>query len=157
MDNKQIIQNFYTAFAEGDAETMTSYYSEDIIFKDPAFGTLKGINAKAMWKMLLSNKNSKAQVSFSSTEANEDSGKAKWIAKYNYGPKNRKVTNHVNAHFEFKNGKISKHTDDFNLWKWTQQALGLSGYLLGWSNFMKNKIQAETNKKLNSYMNNPNQ
>lgn len=156
MDNKQLIQKFYTAFAEGDAETMTSCYNDDIIFTDPAFGTLKGINVKAMWKMLLSNKNSQAQVSFSNIEANESNGTATWIAKYNYGPKGRKVINHVNAQFEFKNGKISKHTDSFNLWKWTQQALGLSGYLLGWSNFMKNKIQGETSKKLNTYMNNTN-
>lgn len=154
MDNKQIIQKFYTAFAEGDAETMISCYNDDIIFSDPAFGTLKGINAKAMWTMLLSNKNSQAKVSFNNIEAINDSGSASWIANYNYGPKARPVTNHVNAKFEFKNGKISKHTDDFNLWKWTQQALGLSGYLLGWSNFMKNKIQGETSKKLNAFMNN---
>lgn len=153
MENKQVIQKFYSAFAEGDAETMISCYNDDIIFTDPAFGTLKGINAKAMWKMLLSNKKSQAQVSFNNIDANGDSGTAQWTAKYNYGPKSRTVTNQVHAHFEFKNGKISKHTDNFNLWKWTQQALGLSGYLLGWSNFMKNKIQAETGKKLNAYMN----
>lgn len=154
MDNKQVIQKFYTAFAEGDAETMISCYNDDIIFSDPAFGTLKGINAKAMWKMLLSNKKSQAKVTFNNIEANDDSGSVCWTANYNYGPKAKKVENHVNAKFEFKNGKISKHTDDFNLWKWTQQALGVSGYLLGWSNFMKNKIQGETSKKLNAFMNN---
>ena len=154
MDNKQVIQKFYTAFADKDAETMISLYNDDVVFSDPAFGTLKGINAKAMWKMLLSNKKSQSQVSFNNIQANDSSGSATWTAIYKYGTKARPVTNHVNATFEFKNGKISKHTDDFNMWKWTQQALGISGYLLGWSNFMKNKIQGETTKKLNAFMNN---
>ena len=144
MDNKEVIQKFYSAFKEGDSESMIKLYDDDIIFTDPAFGTLKGENAKAMWKMLLSNKDNKAQVTFSNISSTENSGNASWTASYNYGPKSRKVVNHVNAKFEFKNGKISKHTDDFNLWKWTQQALGTSGYLLGWSSFMKKKIQAET-------------
>lgn len=154
MDNKQVIQKFYTAFADKDAETMVSLYNDDVVFSDPAFGTLKGINAKAMWKMLLSNKKSQSQVSFNNIQVNDATGSATWTAIYKYGPKARPVTNHVNATFEFKNGKISKHTDDFNMWKWTQQALGVSGYLLGWSNFMKNKIQGETSKKLNAFMNN---
>lgn len=156
MNNKEVIEKFYTAFSEGDAETMISCYNDDVIFSDPAFGTLKGPNAKAMWKMLLGNKKSKSKVSFNNIQADNSSGSASWIANYNYGPKSRKVTNHVNAKFEFKNGKISKHTDDFNLWKWTQQAMGASGYLLGWSSFMKNKIQEETGKKLNAFTNNTN-
>ena len=154
MNNKEVIEKFYSAFKEGDSETMINLYSDDVIFSDPAFGTLEGNNAKAMWKMLLSNKDSKAQVTFNNISASESEGNASWTASYNYGPKSRKVVNNVNAKFEFKNGKISKHTDDFNLWKWTQQALGTSGYLLGWSSFMKKKIQAETGKKLDVFLNN---
>lgn len=153
MTNKETIEKFYSAFAKGDAKTMIDCYHSDIIFSDPAFGTLKSDKAKAMWKMLLSNKRSESKITFSNISANEKSGSANWTAKYNYGPKGKKVTNHVKAQFEFKNGKIIKHTDDFNLWKWSQQALGLSGYLLGWSSFLKNKIQTEANKKLHIYSN----
>ena len=44
-------------------------------------------------------------------------------------------------------GKIIKHTDIFDLWEWSKQALGVSGYLLGWSGFMKNKILFQEKQK----------
>jgi len=152
MNNEQIIKEFYTAFTNGDAETMINYYSNDVIFKDPAFGTLKGDKAKAMWKMLLSNKKKLAKVSFDSVKETNNVVNANWTATYNYGPKARKVTNNVSAKFEFENGKIINHIDNFNLWKWSQQALGASGYLLGWSSFLKNKVQTEANKKLDAFI-----
>jgi len=57
----------------------------------------------------------------------------------------------VQASFQFKDDKIIQHKDHFDLWKWTQQALGPAGYLLGWSSFMKNKIQKSTNKMVDDY------
>ncbi len=117
MDNNEIIKNFYSAFTKGDANTMISFYSDNVVFTDPAFGTLKGKKAKAMWKMLLSNKKSLANVSFNSIkETNNTNVSAKWTATYNYGSKSRKVVNNVSAEFEFKDDKIIKHTDNFNLW-----------------------------------------
>ena len=47
---KGLIETFYTAFQNRDAETMISCYHNDIVFCDPAFGELKGDDAKAMWK-----------------------------------------------------------------------------------------------------------
>ena len=43
-----IIQNFYEAFHNLDAETMVSFYHPDIEFEDPAFGKLNGERAKNM-------------------------------------------------------------------------------------------------------------
>jgi hypothetical protein len=77
-----------------------------------------------------------------------------WVVNYNYGSKKRSVKNHVAATFEFKDGKIIKQTDMFDLWRWSQQALGASGYLLGWSSFMNNKIQKTTNGLLKKFMEN---
>ena len=47
-----LIDRFYTAFANQDAETMASCYSDDIVFEDPAFGELHGDDARDMWRML---------------------------------------------------------------------------------------------------------
>jgi hypothetical protein len=44
----------------------------------------------------------------------------------------------ASAHFIFKTNH--KTTDDFDIWKWSKQALGLTGYLFGWTGFMQNKI-----------------
>ena len=49
--NQQVVERFYNAFQRLDYATMQSCYSEDIIFNDPAFGILKGYDAKAMWEM----------------------------------------------------------------------------------------------------------
>jgi len=151
MENNELIKKFYTAFAAGDAEGMVACYHDDIVFEDPAFGVLKGDRAKAMWKMLLGK--GKSEITFSDISANSLEGKAQWIAKYNYGSKKRPVVNHVTAVFQFAGGKIISHKDDFHLWTWAKQALGLSGYLLGWSSFMKTKIQNTTHHTLTTFMN----
>lgn len=52
MDQKEIITQFYSAFQNLDAEGMINCYHEEVIFQDPAFGKLKGQDAKDMWRML---------------------------------------------------------------------------------------------------------
>ncbi len=150
MDNKQLITKFYEAFTNADANGMTSCYHDEIAFEDPAFGKLNGDAAKNMWRLLLS-RNSDIKVTFFDVNANENSGSAKWKAVYNYGPQKRKVINNISATFEFKDGKIIKHTDDFSMWKWSKQALGFNGLLLGWTPFLKNKVQSMTNKLLKEF------
>jgi len=154
MDNKELIEKFYRSFANGDAKGMKECYHKDILFQDAAFGTLKGERASKMWEMLLSQKTANLKVNFDNIEATGQSGKAKWVAEYLYGAKKRKVVNRVSANFKFKDGKIIEHIDTFDLYKWTKQALGAPGHLLGWTTFMKKKIQASTNRKLDGFMKN---
>ncbi len=153
MTNIELIEKFYTSFAEGNVKGMTECYDKKVTFQDPAFGTLKGERAYKMWEMLLSGKTEAVKISFNKIEANIESGRANWIAEYRYGKKKRKVINNVLANFKFKDGKIIVHKDTFNLWKWTRQAMGPIGLLLGWTPFMKNKIQLTTNKKLDDFIN----
>lgn len=141
--NQQLIQKFYTAFAAGDAEGMAACYTNDVKFCDPAFGPLKGDDAKNMWRMLLKN-NTGIKITASDIDADEITGSAKWVAVYIFSRTGRRVTNHVSAEFEFRDGKISKHTDTFNIWKWAGQAMGVTGWLLGWTPFMKGKIRTQT-------------
>lgn len=149
---KNIIENFYTAFSKLDAETMVSYYHKDIIFEDPAFGILKGERAKNMWRMLCeSQKNKNFQVSFSNIEANENKGTVHWEAHYIFSKTGRTVHNSIQAYFEFKDGKIIKHTDKFNLYNWSKQALGLKGFVLGNTKYFRHKLKAQTNRLLDSY------
>lgn len=152
MHHTELLKRFYDSFSAGDAQSMAACYHEDIIFHDPAFGTLKGKSAKYMWEMLLNKKDNDLEIDYKILNANDKQGKVQWTARYGYGPKKRKVVNTVTASFEFKEDKIIKHTDYFNLWAWSRQALGISGYLLGWSSFLKNKIQQKTGKLLNSYI-----
>lgn len=148
MQNKEIITRFYESAIKADAEGMVSCYHDDIEFEDPAFGKLYGNQAKNMWRLLIK---PNIKISFSDVQASEHSGSAKWRAEYVFTKTGRKVINEITAQFEFNDGKITKHTDHFDLWKWSRQALGLSGYLLGWTSFMRNKIQRQTNALLRKY------
>lgn len=138
--------------ASSDIEGMLSCYDNDILFEDPAFGKLQGDRAKNMWRMLLSNNKAKIKVNFSDVEATEKSGSANWIAEYNFNQTGRDVHNVISATFEFRNNKIIKHTNHFNLHMWSKQALGFSGYLIGWTPFFKKKLQKITNEKLSRFI-----
>ena len=151
MDNAQLITNFYQAFANGDAEGMVSCYHNDIQFQDPAFGVLIGEDAKNMWRMLIGRNKGNIHITFSNVTANEKTGSANWVAEYVFSQTNRKVINVISAQFEFADGKIIKHTDSFDIYKWTKQALGIKGYLLGWTAFMRNQIQKQSGTLLKKY------
>lgn len=152
MSNIELVEKFYTSFSKRDAKGMTECYHEEIVFQDPVFGTLKGERAVKMWEMLLSRGSESTTIVFENIKVTEENGSATWIAKYTYGENNRKVTNIVNANFKFKDGKIIEHIDYFDLWKWTKQAIGVVGYLVGWTPFMKSKIQKTTNQQLEDYI-----
>lgn len=139
--NEKLIQKFYAAFANQDAEKMISCYHEKIQFQDPAFGILKGNDARDMWKMLIERAKGEIKIEFSDIKADENSGSANWVATYKFSQTNRKVINFIHADFEFQDGLIIKHYDDFDIWKWSKQALGFAGFMLGWTGFMQRKIR----------------
>jgi len=153
MNNKEVITKFYTSFSNGNYKKMLECYHKDIIFEDAVFGKLKGDKAFKMWEMLLSQKKGETIINFDNVQATAESGKANWVAEYYYGDKKRKIINRVSAEFKFKDGKIIQHIDSFDLWKWTKQALGIAGLLIGWTPFIKNKIQKTTNKRLDEFIN----
>lgn len=142
--NEDLITKFYTAFSNSDLETMVQCYHTDIEFKDPAFGILKGDEVPAMWELLILKGKGQIKIEFSGVNANAEKGTVKWIASYNFSKTNRKVINKIDTNFEFKDGLIIRHTDSFDIWRWSQQALGLPGYLLGWTPFLQKKIQRES-------------
>ena len=149
---KSTIQNFYYAFNELDAEAMVSYYHQDLTFQDPAFGTLRGERAKNMWRMLCASQNkNEFKVLAYNFEVQDEIGKARWEAFYTFGPTGRKVHNIIDAYFEFKDGKMIRHVDDFNLYRWSRRALGWKGTLIGWSPYFKSQLNAKTNHLLDKY------
>jgi ketosteroid isomerase-like protein len=143
-----IIQSFYDSFSKGNVEDMVAHYHSEAEFEDPAFGKLKGEEIKYMWRMLVKRSKGELSVTYSDIKEKGDKGSAKWIAVYPFGPLKRKVTNHIQAEFEFKDGKIIRHRDRFSLWKWSGQALGWKGWLLGWTAIFKKQFQQQSRKFL---------
>ena len=151
MDHSTLITQFYTAFQQKDFETMATLYHPEATFKDAAFDLKSGKEAGAMWKMLLT-AGKDLRIEFKDVKVEGEKGYAHWEAWYTFSKTGRKVHNVIDAQFEFKDGLIYRHRDHFDFWRWSRQALGLTGWLLGWSGFLKNKVHLTAMKGLQSFM-----
>jgi ketosteroid isomerase-like protein len=148
--NAELIERFYTAFQRLDAEGMNECYAADAVFSDPVFGELHGNEIGDMWRMLTQ----RAQgfsVAFSGVEATDEAGSANWVASYIFTQSGRPVVNRVRSRFRFRDGRIVEQRDTFDLWNWSQQALGIKGALLGWTPSLKNAIRRQARKGLDAY------
>jgi len=146
-----ILSQFYTAFQSKDYETMAALYHPEARFKDAAFELDSGAAAGAMWKMLITSGRD-LRIEFSEVTGDAHTGSAHWEAWYTFSRTGRKVHNIIEARFEFKDGLIYRHSDYFNFWRWSRQALGLTGWLLGWTPFLKNKVRGTAMSSLRKFM-----
>lgn len=138
--NVETINSFYQAFQQRDPAGMAACYDEDIHFSDPVFPDLRGDEARAMWHMLCE-RGTDLNVTYDQVSADGDRGAAHWEARYTFPPTGRLVHNRVDASFAFRDGKIVRHIDDFDLWRWTRLALGTPGVLAGWTPFLQQKVK----------------
>jgi ketosteroid isomerase-like protein len=154
-DNTQTIQAFYSSFKNLDAEGMKNCYHPDIHFSDPVFPTLNGKEVGAMWAMLIENlKRGKGgwQLKFNNIRVSESEGSAHWEANYIFSATGRPVHNKIKASFQFKDGLIIRHIDEFNFYRWARMAFGIAGILLGWTPFFKAKVQSRVKDLLVRYL-----
>lgn len=149
--NAELIQRFYQAFNGRDAAGMAACYTPDVVFEDPGFGELRGDEAIGMWRMLTS-KAQDLQVTASDIVADDSTGSAHWEAIYTFSQTGRRVHNVIDATFRFRDGRICEHRDHFDFWRWSRQALGAPGLLLGWSGFLHNKVQTKALGNLKRYL-----
>lgn len=149
--NERLITKFYSSFSKKDYNSMKECYANNATFNDPVFKDLDAIQLKSMWEMLCL-KGKDLEIEFDNIIANDHTGSANWKATYSFSATGKKVINHIKAEFTFENGKILKHTDYFNFYNWSSQALGLIGFIFGWTPFLKNKIRKLAMKNLFYFM-----
>ena len=150
-ENEQLIHKFYEAFAQKDFNTMSECYHPEATFKDEAFDLKGSKQIAAMWRMLIE-RGTDLRIIFSDIQANDSTGKAYWEAWYTFSSSSNKVHNTIDAHFTFKEGKILNHRDSFNFYRWSSQALGITGKLLGWTGFLHQKVRTSAMSGLENYM-----
>ena len=148
--NAQLISRFYEAFGRRDAEAMVACYHKDIEFSDPVFADLKGDRASDMWRMLAA-RATDLVVKPSAIEADDRRGKAHWDADYTFAKTGRKVNNRIDAEFEFKDGLISRHRDEFDFWRWSRMALGAPGVFLGWTPIIRKAVRKQAAEGLEAF------
>src|ERR1700744_3146101 len=150
--NEQVIENFYTAFQKLDYRSMTGNYADDIVFFDPVFGLLTDREVYAMWEMLCTNAKNFSLAYSNITRLDEEYSTCEWTATYTFSATGRKVINNGKAYMKFADGRIIKHSDGFSLYKWRQQAFGLTGILLGWNSYFQNRIRKRAQQNLRKFI-----
>jgi ketosteroid isomerase-like protein len=145
-----LINAFYQAFQQLDAEAMARCYTDDVVFSDPAFGELKGEAARDMWRMLAQRAEG-FSLTFSNVVADDRVGQAQWTATYRFSRTGRIVVNRIEARFGFRDGLIAEHRDSFDLWRWARQALGFKGALLGWTPFVQRAVRTQARTTLDAF------
>lgn len=150
-DPRELIERFYAAFAKRDAEAMIACYHPQVRFSDSVFVDLDARETAGMWRMLCE----RAQdfsLEASNIQASGERGSAHWEARYLFSATGRRVHNVIDAEFRFAEGKIIEHRDSFDFYRWSRQALGLPGLLLGWTPMLRNKVRAQARKGLAIYL-----
>ena len=150
-DISTLLSTFYTAFQQRDYASMIACYHPDIHFFDPVFTNLQGKRAGAMWHMLCE-RGTDLQATFSDIQADDKKGQAHWEATYSFGKNGRLIHNIIDATYTFQDGKIVRHQDSFDLWKWTRMALGTKGVLMGWSGVVQGKVRETAVSSLNKFI-----
>ena len=155
--NTQTLTKFYTAFANLDTDTMASCYADNATFDDPAFSLRGREQVGGMWRMLCSATKAKGmahwKLEFSDIDADAAGGRAHWEAHYLFSATGRLVHNIIDGEFTFTpEGLIATHRDHFNFWRWSRQALGAPGVLLGWTPFLRSKVQAQAGSNLKKFL-----
>jgi ketosteroid isomerase-like protein len=149
--NAHLIEEFYEAFDRRDGERMAALYAPDARFVDPAFGELRGDEPGAMWRMLTGQAKD-LSVELREHEAGDERGSARWIAHYTFTRTGRPVVNDVRASFRFADGLIAEHVDEFSFYRWSRQALGAPGLLLGWTPLLRAATRRQARASLDAFM-----
>lgn len=136
-----VITRFYTALGTGDWAMMGACYHPEARFSDPVFPDLDAEGVRAMWKMLLSS-GRPLRITFKVLEESATGERCRWEAFYNFSRSGRPVHNIIHSTFTLKDGLILRQKDAFSFWRWSRQALGISGLLLGWTPVVRNKVRA---------------
>jgi ketosteroid isomerase-like protein len=138
--DEQLIERFYAAFEARDGDAMAACYAPDAHFSDPVFPDLNGSEPGTMWTMLTSQAN-ELRIELLECEADDARGTAHWRAHYVFTQTGRPVVNDVRATFRFAGGLIAEHHDEFSFHRWSRQALGAPGLLLGWTPLLKKSVR----------------
>ena len=154
---QQTITDFYSAFARLDPEGMAACYAPDVAFDDEVFSLRGKREVMGMWRMLCDAVKEKGRddwkLEFGDVASNGDAGQAHWDAHYRFSATGRLVHNSIDARFVFDHkGLIARHHDSFDFWRWSRQALGPPGVLLGWTPMLRGTVRRKANANLERYL-----
>ncbi len=149
-DNINTVERFYRAFAQRDWRGMQACYAPEVHFNDEVFD-LHGAQAGAMWHMLCERGTDLRVTHSNLAELPDGRVQAHWDARYTFSATKREVHNSIDALFTLRDGRVVRHVDAFSFWRWSRQALGPAGWLLGWTPLLRGKVRAQAAKGLEAF------
>lgn len=151
--SRETITRFYAAFARLDGDAMQACYAADAAFDDAVFSLRGREQVGGMWRMLCGATRSQGAADWRLEASAITERSAHWEAWYRFSATGRRVHNVIDAEFEFDaDGLIRRHRDRFGFWRWSRQALGLPGLLLGWSPWLRGQVRAQAAAKLAQFL-----
>jgi SnoaL-like domain len=151
--SKQTIERFYKAFASLDSKTMAECYAQDAQFEDEVFQLRGRTHIGGMWAMLCAAIKKQGRADWKLEVRDITDHSAHWEPTYRFSRTGNMVHNIIDAEFEFDSqGLIKRHRDRFDFWRWSRQAMGLSGVLLGWTGWMRNKVKRAATRSLAKHL-----
>jgi len=149
-----LLNRFYGAFQRLDGAAMAACYHPQARFTDPVFPLLTGSEIGAMWTML-TQRAKNFTLTFRDVAGSNGQGSAHWEAHYLFSATGRQVHNIIDSSFRFRDGLIVEQHDVFDFWRWSRQALGAKGALLGWAPFVQKAVQRQAGAGLAAWQRKP--
>ena len=147
------INRLYDALHRLDSAAMQACYAPDAQFDDEVFSLRGRAQIGGMWRMLCEATKAQGRDVWRIEASQITANSAHWDAHYRFSTTGRLVHNSIEAHFEFNaKGLITRQRDRFSFWRWSRQALGTSGLLLGWTPIVRHKVRAQAAAKLAKFM-----
>ncbi|GAA0740268.1 nuclear transport factor 2 family protein [Ideonella azotifigens] len=137
----ELATRFYDAFTRRDGIAMQACYHPQAHFTDPVFD-LHGAEIGMMWRMLSANARD-FRLEYKLLSSTETEATVQWEAWYTFSSTGRPVHNIITAKMQLQEGLLLRHVDVFDFWRWSRQALGPIGLLMGWSGWLQAKVRAK--------------
>lgn len=149
VSNASVTKHFWESLAAKDADEMAACYAADATFEDEVF-RLRGADCGKMWQMLFSGATD-LRVRAHPLHEGDGTAHGVWEAWYTFTATGRPVHNRIKSRFVVRDGKIVDHKDSFPFWRWSRQALGAKGWLLGWTPLVRMAVRRQARKRLDKW------
>jgi ketosteroid isomerase-like protein len=144
--SSETIQRLYDALNRHDGDAAAACYTDDAVFRDPAFGRLEDGAVKDMWRMLCERSD---DLAVELIEHGDDW--ARWSASYTFTGTGRSVVNDIRSRFTFRDDLIAEQVDSFSLRRWGGQALGRRASVMGTTPLLGYMVRRQTRRELGAY------
>jgi len=149
--NEELIERLYGALGRHDGDAMAACYAPGASFSDPVFPDLHGEEPGAMWRMLTGRADD-LEVELVERKADSERGSAHVLAHYTFTQTGRYVHNDIRASFRFADGLIAEQLDSFSFHRWSRQAFGPLGLLLGWTPLLRAGVRRRSRAALDEFI-----